>query len=315
MVSIITPCFNLSNYIFQTYQSLKDQTYTEWEWIIVDDGSTDDTLSIVEGWNDSRVKVVQAIHCGNLAVLRNIGARRALGEVLFFIDGDDLLVSDKIESQIDLFIKHPEIGWSHTNALTLIDETNQLLPRGMRKPPDAPVLNGEEMFESLTHGNYLYVSSIAIKRSVFEAVGGFDDRRKRCEDIDLYLRLSGCGYSVGYIAQPKLHYRVRNTGLYLSKEIEYLTANFEVFNQASAQFSFLGKKYQQNINYHFSRVYSKMGILFLKNNRRGAFRMFWRSIKSRFSLKSSAWFIVSALSPSMARIYIKRRQHFNLNRL
>jgi hypothetical protein len=88
-------------------------------------------------------------------------------------------------------------------------------------------------------------------------------------------------------------------------------ANFEVFDQAFTQFSSLGAKYQQKINYHFSRVYLKMGILFLKSKRSGAFRMFWLSIKSRFSLKSSVWLVVSALSPTIARMYISRRRQFN----
>ena len=106
LVSIITPLYNSKETLDSTFNSVFSQTFKNWEWIIVDDCSTDESLSIVEklSKNHKRIKILKTIKNSGTAVARNIGLREACGRYITFLDSDDLLDSDYLEEQIK-FIK------------------------------------------------------------------------------------------------------------------------------------------------------------------------------------------------------------------
>ena len=115
-VSIITPCFNASNYIHETYDSLKAQTYTNWEWIIFDDCSTDNSLSILReiSSKDQRVQVFQNKVNSGAAVTRNNCLDKATGNYIAFLDCDDLWITQKLEKQI-VFIKEKNADFIYSD--------------------------------------------------------------------------------------------------------------------------------------------------------------------------------------------------------
>lgn len=116
MVSIITPAFNAENYIGETIESVKAQSYQDWELIIVDDCSTDNTLAIVKGYtdNDSRIKLIKAPQNGGVAKARNLGIEQAQGDYIAFVDSDDLWKPDKLEKQV-AFMKEKGCVLSYTD--------------------------------------------------------------------------------------------------------------------------------------------------------------------------------------------------------
>ena len=116
MVSIITPAFNAENYICETIESVKAQSYQDWELIIVDDCSTDNTLAIVKGYtdNDSRIKLIKAPQNGGVAKARNLGIEQAQGDYIAFVDSDDLWKPDKLEKQV-AFMKEKGCVLSYTD--------------------------------------------------------------------------------------------------------------------------------------------------------------------------------------------------------
>ncbi|WP_243033095.1 glycosyltransferase family 2 protein [Vibrio cincinnatiensis] len=113
MVSIITPSYNCDNYIFETISSVLSQTYAEWEMIIVDDCSTDNSVSVIKSHmeKDSRVKLIQLTENSGAAVARNTAIEAAQGRYIAFLDSDDLWEPEKLATQIS-FMQKNDIAFS-----------------------------------------------------------------------------------------------------------------------------------------------------------------------------------------------------------
>ncbi|MFD2168204.1 glycosyltransferase family 2 protein [Thalassotalea euphylliae] len=127
LVSIITPSYNSSEFINATYQSIRNQTHQEWEWLVTDDGSTDDTMNLLEEISnrDSRVKVTQNSQNSGAAVSRNSSIARAKGKYLAFLDSDDLWMPEKLEKHL-AFMEKKNATLSFT-PYELIDEQGKSL--------------------------------------------------------------------------------------------------------------------------------------------------------------------------------------------
>lgn len=116
MVSIITPTYNSEIFIKDTYESVKSQTYTDWEWIIVDDLSSDSTCKIAEDWahSDNRIKLYKNVENLGAAVSRNKAIEKANGRFIAFLDSDDLWSHNKLEKQISFMLDN-EISFSYSS--------------------------------------------------------------------------------------------------------------------------------------------------------------------------------------------------------
>lgn len=108
IVSIITPCYNSEKYIADTYNSIKSQTYTNWEWIIVDDCSTDKSVEIIQSFNDERIKLVIQSKNQGAAYARNLALNKAQGRFITFLDSDDLWLPNFLETTINYLIENNE---------------------------------------------------------------------------------------------------------------------------------------------------------------------------------------------------------------
>src|SRR5690606_30975219 len=117
LVSIIIPTYNRATLIGETIKSVLDQTYTNWELIIVDDGSIDDTRNIVSKFRSTKIKYYYVEHSGLVGAVRNYGIRQASGEYIAFHDSDDLWVKNKLEFQLDLLSQFPESKFIISNAV------------------------------------------------------------------------------------------------------------------------------------------------------------------------------------------------------
>lgn len=108
LVTIITPAYNCKKTIEQTYKSVLSQTFFDWEWIVVDDCSTDESFSFIKEFtkNDSKVTVLQTLKNSGTAVARNIGLKNASGRYITFLDSDDLLNPNYLESQLNFIKEH-----------------------------------------------------------------------------------------------------------------------------------------------------------------------------------------------------------------
>ncbi|RMF62359.1 MAG: glycosyltransferase [Cyanobacteria bacterium J069] len=198
-VSVIIPAYNALRYLPETIDSLLGQTFRDFEVIIINDGSTDD----IEGWfqsvKDPRLKLISQVNQGQ-SKARNVGLENAQGELIAFLDADDLWEPSKLEKQISLLMANPQAGVVYT-WVAGIDSEGILRGRIIKNDAEGNV------WKDLTQHNILECGSTPlIRRTCFEQVGGFDERLPPCEDLDLWLRIA-CHYDFLVVKEPLVYYR------------------------------------------------------------------------------------------------------------
>jgi len=187
LVSVITPTYNRATYLREAVQSVFDQTYANWELIVVDDGSTDGTHVDLRAMKDDRLHIVALEHCGNPAQLRNAGLERARGEYVAFLDSDDRWFPEKLARQVAHLRAAPRCGWSYTYF-------EWIGPNG--EPVPSPPGTGSDpwsgwILEGLVTGRACVATpTVLAQRTLMSQIGGFDESLSLCEDYDAFIRMS-----------------------------------------------------------------------------------------------------------------------------
>ena len=190
LVSVITPTYNSEKFIGETIESVIGQTYKNWEMIVVDDGSTDKTESIVQFYmsKDTRIKYLPlGYNSGKPAVPRNHGIKHSQGDYIAFLDSDDLWLPEKLEKQIKLFQISNETAMVYTRYKTIEGDTisSRIFPKNGR-------CKSGNIFKSLYLRSFVACSSVMVKKSVLDQVGFFNTNPDliAIEDTDLWLRIA-----------------------------------------------------------------------------------------------------------------------------
>jgi glycosyltransferase involved in cell wall biosynthesis len=184
-VSIVMPSYNRADLIVESIRSVIAQTYSGWELIVVDDGSTDDSIARIDALAEPRIAVLRQPRIGNVARLRNLGAAAARGDYLAFLDSDDLWLPAKLELQLAGLAGKPD-AWSYASH-ALADAQGMQMP--LRSGRFAPV-SGKVLRALLTEETSATVITWLVPRALFERLGGFDEQLRLREDLDLVLRLA-----------------------------------------------------------------------------------------------------------------------------
>lgn len=188
-VTVIIPTYNSARFLLGAIQSVQQQSVSDWELIIVDDGSTDGTgEQIAQQVHDSRVRVIRQPNHGDAAA-RNTGILASQSPWLAFLDADDLWKPDKLQRQLLVMSAHPEVSVVYCGI-----EVETLSPAGdsiSRSTVEPPEILENSLYEELLIRNVITGShsSVMIRREVFELAGLFDERF-RISDIDLWIRLA-----------------------------------------------------------------------------------------------------------------------------
>jgi glycosyltransferase involved in cell wall biosynthesis len=202
LVSVVIPTYNTSNFLIKAIQSVINQTYKNWELIIVDDGSTDQTRQIVEEFQkkDSRIKYFFQNNKGQGAA-RNLGIKNASGNYIAFLDSDDEFFENKLERVISHFEKDKNIGFIYTDAIIIGD----YLYKKRRSEIVTPYSGG--IYIKLLFNNFITTSTVIVKREVLQNCGLFDesDLLRNFEDYDLWLRIAK-KYKIEYIPEVLTKY-------------------------------------------------------------------------------------------------------------
>jgi glycosyltransferase involved in cell wall biosynthesis len=187
LVTIVIPTYNRSLLIQDTIASVLAQTYSNWELIIVDDGSTDSTVDMIRSIKDKRVRIMGFPHCGNIAMLRNIGVKSGLGQWIAFLDSDDTWVPQKLELQLAALQKDTK-QWCY-GGFELMNETGTAIPS---KSGTYHPFSGWILPKVITYEASVTICSIMLRRSLFDEIGGFNsDAGLFCrEDYEFVLRLA-----------------------------------------------------------------------------------------------------------------------------
>ncbi len=204
-VSAIIPVFNGAAFISEAVTSALEQTHTNMEIIVVDDGSTDNTPELLAEFGD-QIRVIRQANTGHV-VARNNAAKVAKGEWLAFLDADDIWFPKKIEKQLAIVNACNE-GLVYTDR-----ENFGHITRVKKRLSDAMPLFEGDVYEKLLEGNFITVSSVMIRKDWFERLGGFDPELKVCEDWDLWLRYSEIGGLTRLCPEPLMRYRWHLTSM------------------------------------------------------------------------------------------------------
>lgn len=187
MISVVIPLYNKEKSIYATLQSVCEQTYTDIEIVVVDDGSSDNGASVVTSYPDTRIRVINKPN-GGVSSARNRGIREAKGEYVALLDGDDQWDLRYLEEQVRMIHDFPKaamwgINFAELNQGKLIRKLETALPDGYRGYV-------ENYFEMKGRVSDLFCSSsVVIRKEVFDKVGMFDERLKYSEDIDMWFRI------------------------------------------------------------------------------------------------------------------------------
>ncbi|MEO8621098.1 MAG: glycosyltransferase family A protein [bacterium] len=200
--SIILPTFNRLDYLREAVESVRAQTMSGWELIVVDDGSTDDTVAWLESLAEPRMIILKHEHTGNPALLRNVAIALARAEWIAFLDSDDRWVPQKLERQLALHAGNPHLRWSYTGR-EMIDAGGAALPTNRFKQWEAH--SGWILQQVLALDANIPLPSVMVQRSLLREVGGFDASWP-WSDYELWLRLAE-GYECGLVAEPLLEVR------------------------------------------------------------------------------------------------------------
>ncbi len=293
-ISTVIPLFNGETYIARALDSVLSQRYANFEIIIIDDGSTDQSVAQIGKYlGDARVKYLSQENAG-VAAARNTGIRHATGEYIAFLDQDDLWLPDKLALQVAYMEQHPEVALVHSD-MAFID--------GIGSTLDAPdwawvqETYGHCMRE-LFMGNSIATLTALVRRTCLDAVGLLRQVLAPADDWDLWLRLAA-RYPFGFIPEVTGCYRV-HAGNESRKLVQMLLAETRVVETFLAEHAeaeeIIGR---QLIRGKLFSLYRDTAALLAREKANGAARQFWlKAVKqSPLAFEPYAGLVWNSLTP------------------
>ena len=207
LVSVIIATFNRAHIITPSIESALQQTLTNYEIIVVDDGSTDTTREFLSGRYGDRIRYIGKDRNEGLASARNTGIEASRGTYIALLDDDDLWLPEKLALQVDRAQKNPSLGLVYCGAYK-VNEAGALLEQ------IKPSKRGN-IFEDMLYRNYLLgPASIAlIKKDVLHKTGYFDNNLCPCADWDMWIRIAQCA-EVDFVEEPLVHYVLHDNNMH-----------------------------------------------------------------------------------------------------
>lgn len=274
LISVIIPAYNSAHFIGESIESVIDQTFDDWELLIINDGSTDQTKEIVNQYcrDDDRIKLISRDNSG-VSVSRNFGASLAKGDLIAFLDADDRWLPDKLAIHFEYMKQWSDVSVSFSRV-------EFLTHHGL---PTEKVANCQ--LTGLRPEHFLYtnptvtVSNIVIRRLIFRALNGFDETINYSEDIEFLFRCA-CyqGMRIEGIDQRLVQYRTHSTGL--SSTLDKMENGWKSFMQKARLLnpSLIDRHYQSA---HSSQLqYLAKQTIRLKLSEKIGVQLINRSIKS-----------------------------------
>ncbi len=209
LVSIIVPVFNGEKYIIDCICSLAAQTYKPTEIIIVDDGSTDDSIAVAKSLNIDNLSIIEGEH-KNLPSARNRGIVHSRGTFIGFCDVDDIWLPEKLQYQMDVFTNDPEIDICFTDVICFSHNGERFFGKNKLKRCRAINMKKRNQLELLLYQNLVVPSTIVVRKNIFDRIGLFDETLHTCEDWEFVLRAAALESSIKYLDTITVRYRLHN---------------------------------------------------------------------------------------------------------
>jgi glycosyltransferase involved in cell wall biosynthesis len=194
-VSVIIPAYNVEKFIEETLNSVLSQSYNNLEIIVVDDGSVDNTAKIINKFAN-RVVYLHQENSGGCSVPRNFGIKKSTGDLICFFDADDIMLSDRIEQQVNFFKKNPDVGcvfsdYKNFDQNGIFPQSHyQTCPRLNSMLKDCKEMIVENACEHLAEENFGNAGCLMIRSDLLAGNFQFDPTLKASEDFHFYYRLA-----------------------------------------------------------------------------------------------------------------------------
>ena len=224
LVSVVIPTYNSAKYLRETVSSIQKQEFSDYEIIIVDDKSTDNTREVVESCMGGNVRYfcLDTNH-GGPSRARNVGIRKARGRYVALCDSDDLWTSGHLKAAVD-FLAREHVSMTFTDSRRFDDVSGRDLGRflnGYNRFLNIPkrqvsdicfVVASDDAFSCLFCENYILPSGVVLSRDIFDDIGMFDESLTNGDDRDMWFRITR-EHNIGFISHAGFNYRVRSTSI------------------------------------------------------------------------------------------------------
>lgn len=289
IVSILVPVYNGDQYISEAIESALAQTYQNFELLIVNDGSTDNSKSIIMNYlGDSRIRYFEQQNAG-VAATRNLAIKHAKGKYIGFLDQDDCWLPDKLSTQVQFLETHQEFAFIHSRQ-GYIQADGTLISH---YPKDWVADLHGECFVELFKRNRIAVLTVLLRKNVIDEIGYFNETVSRVDDYELWLRICS-KYPIGFQDKKLALYRCHETNAshdYVKMEQAELSALESLYDLNKEVFKCIDKA---TLNDRFATLHTEVanGFFWQKQNYKSALRHYlkalyfkpfcWKNIKQTF---------------------------------
>ena len=205
LISVILPVYNAEKFLNESINSILEQTYTHFELIIVNDGSTDTSQSIIDHYSDPRIRKINHTQNKGLVASLNEAIVSAKGDMIVRMDADDIAFKDRVQKQVQYLLDHPAIDIVGTHAVFF--ETNTQSPMANWEL-DLNTITPSSIKKALTWENCLIHPSICMRSEIAKSLL-YNEHQKNYEDYDLWLRATADNINIAKIDESLLYYRVQ----------------------------------------------------------------------------------------------------------
>lgn len=277
------PTYNRAAHVGAAIESVRSQTMQDWELLVVDDASPDDTEGTVARIGDPRIRYVRQPRNAGDAAARNAGIERSSGAFVAFLDDDDVWVPEKLAWQLDVFAEAGgRVGLVYAGRETHFSQSGR-----------SSVLSMSGDVESQLRSFRITTSTVMISREALERAGRFDETMPCASDYDLWIRIWRAGFEFRVIDRPLVRYSVHGAGL--SDNVRKVVIGEEMLLEKHA--SFFAEDTRS-----LREIYHNVGVLrLLLGDVREARSALRRSIRLKAGLANSAYYLYSFLGASAGR--------------
>jgi len=295
-VSVIIPTYQYAHFVGQAVESVLAQTYKNYEIILVDDGSTDNTSEVLSNFGD-QISVIYHRENRGLSAARNAGIRVSKGKYVAFLDADDVWMPNKLRLQVKLLDQNSDVG------LVFSDMTYFGKRCGSKKRAFQEVSpSSGKVFKDLFVKDFIPMPTVIVRKICFEKVGLFDESLTSCEDHDMWVRIAKF-FKVDYVDAPLAKYRLHERNM--SKKREKMLIQFiRVQEKTLKSNPYLLSEVGSTI---LNRCYKNLGKFYLGiGERKKARRHFLRYVKLYPYNLSTCFFLLLTFLPSLILVWLKK---------
>jgi len=303
-VSVIIPTYNSAIYLPEAIESVLAQTYKDFEIIVIDDGSTDNTKDAVTPYLD-RIIFLDGPN-GGPCKARNRGIQKSSSEYVAFLDADDMWYPDKLECQMAVFSENQHYDMVHSDASYSRKNTSE---EGRTWFSFKKHVKVGWIYSELLNECFIILSSVIVKRECLEKAGLFDENVERWHGYDLYLRIA-VESQIGLVNKPLFFRRIHESNRFYSDPLSEVKSLIKVLKKWDTKARKLAEVDRKIINQRLRIEYCRLGRYYLARQRSTQARQAVKNSLTRgFSLRGVAYLGASML-PAFSLPYVQKAKNY-----